>query len=80
VVPFLYWIVARRSPGWVQIGGAVLAAAGRPAAFGLVFGMDVLSWRFVAGPALILTGVIVIEALPGRRDAPNPAAVLPRAD
>jgi drug/metabolite transporter (DMT)-like permease len=42
--------------------------------------MDVLTWRFVAGAALILAGVIVIETLPGRRDAPNPAAVLPRAD
>ena len=28
MVPFLYWIVARRSPGWTQIGGAVLATAG----------------------------------------------------
>ena len=50
------------------------------AAFGLIFGMDVLSWRFVAGAVLILVGVIVIETLPGRRGAPNPAAVLPRAD
>jgi drug/metabolite transporter (DMT)-like permease len=195
MVPFLYWAVARRSPGWTQIGGAVLATVGlgllsfqgglgmskgdlltligalgfaaqiaatgffaprtRPAvlaltqivaaaalfvvvtpfvesvtwdlgrrgwaavvwtalvgtvfaflvqawaqksttstraavilgleglfaaAFGLLFGMDVLSWRFVAGAALILAGVIVIETLPGRRGAPNPADVLPRAD
>ena len=50
------------------------------AAFGLLFGMDVLSWRFVAGAALILAGVIVIETLPGRRGEPNPADVLPRAD
>jgi drug/metabolite transporter (DMT)-like permease len=50
------------------------------AAFGLLFGMDVLSWRFVAGAALILAGVIVIETLPGRRGAPNPADILPRAD
>ena len=28
MVPFLYWLVARRSPGWVQVGGAVLATAG----------------------------------------------------
>ena len=28
MVPFLYWIVARRSPGWTQIGGAVLATVG----------------------------------------------------
>ena len=28
MVPFLYWIVARRSPGWAQIGGAVLATVG----------------------------------------------------
>jgi drug/metabolite transporter (DMT)-like permease len=50
------------------------------AAFGLLFGMDVLSWRFAAGAALILVGVIVIETLPGRRGEPNPADVLPRAD
>jgi drug/metabolite transporter (DMT)-like permease len=195
MVPFLYWILARRSPGWTQVGGAVLATVGlgflsftgglgmakgdlltlvgalgfaaqiaatgffahrtRPAVlaltqivaaaalfvvvtpfvehvtwdfgrqawaaivwtalsgtvfgflvqawaqksttstraavilgleglfaavFGLLFGMDVLSWRFVAGAALILAGVIVIEALPGRRGSPNPADVLPRAD
>ena len=195
MVPFLYWIVARRSPGWTQIGGAVIATVGlgflsfrgglgmskgdlltlvgalafaaqivatgffaprtKPAVlaltqivaaaalfvvvtpfvehitwdfgwqawaaivwtalsgtvfgfliqawaqksttstraavilgleglfaavFGLLFGMDVLSWRFVAGAALILAGVIVIETLPGRRGAPNPADVLPRAD
>ena len=194
-MPFLYWVVARRSPGWTQIGGAVLATAGLgflslqggagmssgdlltlgstvvfagqivatgffaprttpavlaltqivaaaalfvvvtpvaehvtwdvgwqgwaailwtalfgtvfgflvqawaqksttstragvilgleglfAAAFGLLFGMDVLSWRFVIGSALILAGVIVIETLPGRRGEPNPADVLPRAD
>jgi len=195
MVPFLYWVVARRSPGWTQIGGAVLAAAGlgflslrgglgmstgdllqlaaalgsaahivatgffaprtEPAVlaltqivaaavlfmvvtpfveppswgfgwqgwaaivvtaltgtifgflvqawamksttsthagvilgleglfaalFGLVFGMDVLSWRLALGAALILAGVIVIETLPGRRGAPNPADVLPRVE
>jgi drug/metabolite transporter (DMT)-like permease len=195
MVPFLYWIVARRSPGWTQIGGAVLATIGlgllslrggfgmskgdlltlvgalgfaaqiaatgffaprtKPAvlaltqivaaavlfiivtpfvehitwdfgwqgwaaifwtalsgtvfgflvqawaqksttstraavilgleglfaaAFGLIFGMDVLNWRFLAGAVLILAGVIVIETLPGRRGEFNPADVLPRAD
>lgn len=195
MVPFLYWIVARRSPGWAQVGGAVLATVGLgllslqgglamsagdlltlasalafaaqivatgffaprttaaalaltqiaataalfvvvapftepvtwdvglqgwaailwtalsgtvfgfliqawaqksttstragvilgleglfAAVFGLAFGMDVLNWRFVAGSALILTGVLVIETLPGRRGEPNPADVLPRAD
>ena len=50
------------------------------AAFGLAFGMDVLSWRFVVGAVLILAGVLVIETLPGRRGASNPADVLPRAD
>lgn len=195
VVPFLYWIVTRRSPGWTQIGGAVVATAGLgflslrggfgmsagdlltlastvffaaqivatgffaprttaavlaltqivaaaalfvvvapftesvtldlgwtgwaavvwtalsgtvfgflvqawaqkstssthaavllgleglfAAAFGLLFGMDVLSWRFAVGAALILAGVLVIETLPGRRGEANPADVLPRAD
>ena len=28
MVPFLYWVVAHRSPGWTQIGGAGLAVAG----------------------------------------------------
>jgi drug/metabolite transporter (DMT)-like permease len=28
MVPFLFWIVARRSPGWPQIGGAALATVG----------------------------------------------------
>ena len=43
------------------------------AAFGLLFGMDVLSWRFAAGAALILAGVLVIETLPGpaRRAQPG---------
>ena len=50
------------------------------AAFGLAFGMDRLSWRFVVGAVLILAGVLVIETLPGRRGVPNPADVLPRAD
>lgn len=195
MVPFLYWIVARRSPGWLQVSGAVVATAGlgfltlrgglgmgrgdlltlvgtvgfagqivatgffaprtRPAVlaltqiaaaavlfivvtpfvehvtvdfgarawaaivwtaasgtvfgfvvqawaqkattstragvilgleglfagvFGLLFGFDALTWRFVLGAALIAAGVIVIEVAPGRRGAPNPADVLPRAD
>ena len=50
------------------------------AVFGLLFGLDVLSWRFCLGAALILTGVLVIETLPGRRGETNPAVVLPRAD
>lgn len=28
MVPFLYWIVTRRSPGWLQVGGAALATVG----------------------------------------------------
>jgi drug/metabolite transporter (DMT)-like permease len=195
MVPFLYWVVARRSPGWAQIGGAVLATTGlgflsfrgglgmskgdlltlvgalgfaaqiaatgffaprtKPAVlaltqivaaavlfiavtpfvehitwdfgwqawaaivwtalsgtvfgfmvqawaqksttstraavilgleglfaalFGLLFGMDVLNWRFAAGAALILAGVIVIETFPARPGALNPADILPRAD
>ena len=195
MVPFLYWIVARRSPGWLQIGGAVLATVGlgllslrgglsmgrgdlltlvcalgfaaqitvtgffaprtRPAVlaltqitaaavlfvvvtpfvehvsvdfgwkgwlailwtaltgtvygfliqawaqksttstraavilgleglfagvFGLVFGLDALTWRFGLGAALILAGVMVIELVPRRSGEPNPADALPRAD
>jgi drug/metabolite transporter (DMT)-like permease len=61
--------------------GVILGLEGLfAAAFGLLFGMDVLNWRFAAGAALILAGVIVIETLPGRRGEPNPADVLPRAD
>ncbi len=48
--------------------------------FGLLFGFDALTWRFALGAALIAAGVIVIEVAPGRRGAPNPADVLPRAD
>ena len=191
MVPFLYWLITRRSPGWTQIGGAALATAGlgllsfrgglgmargdlltlagavgfaaqitatgffaprmRPAVLALTqivaaavlfvivtpfvehitwdfgwkawlailwtaasgtvfgflvqawaqksttstraavilgleglfaagFGLDSQTWRFALGAALILVGVTVIEALPGRRGAPNPADVLPRAD
>ncbi|MEI6725335.1 MAG: DMT family transporter, partial [Actinomycetes bacterium] len=51
------------------------------AAFGLAFGMDVLTWRFVAGAALILAGVLVIELVPSRGDGPAaPVAAMPRAD
>ena len=51
------------------------------AAFGLVFGMDVLTWRFVAGAAFILAGVLVIELVPSRGDGPPaPIAAMPRAD
>ena len=28
MVPFLYWIVARRSPGWTQVLGAIVATVG----------------------------------------------------
>jgi drug/metabolite transporter (DMT)-like permease len=28
MVPFLFWFVARKSPGWVQVGGAVVATVG----------------------------------------------------
>jgi drug/metabolite transporter (DMT)-like permease len=51
------------------------------AVFGLAFGMDVLSWRFVAGAALILAGVLVIELAPARSGEPAaPVAAMPRAD
>jgi len=48
--------------------------------FGVVFGLDALTLRFTLGATLILAGVIVIEAVPGRGGEPNPADALPRAD
>jgi drug/metabolite transporter (DMT)-like permease len=61
----------------VILGLEGLFAAG----FGLAFGMDVLTWKFVAGAALILAGVLVIELVPSRGDgSPAPVAAMPRAD
>jgi drug/metabolite transporter (DMT)-like permease len=39
------------------------------AVFGIIFGMDSITWRLVTGAALIFSGILIIEALPARRDA-----------
>jgi drug/metabolite transporter (DMT)-like permease len=55
------------------------------ALFGIVFGMDHLSWRLLGGAVLILAGIVVVELWPGRGGAAAgraaaPVAALPRAD
>ncbi len=42
------------------------------AVFGVMFGMDDLTWRLVGGAGLIFTGIIIIETLPSR-DRPGRA-------
>jgi len=80
VFGFLAQAWAQRSTTSTR-AGVILGLEGLFAAvFGLIFGLDVLNWRFAVGAVLILAGVIVIETLPGRRGEPNPADVLPRAD
>ena len=50
-------------------------------AFGVVFGLDVLSLRFALGGLLILAGVLVIELTQaGRQRVAAPVTALPRAD
>jgi len=39
------------------------------ALFGIIFGMDTLTWRLVTGAALIFSGILIIEVWPSRRDA-----------
>ena len=39
------------------------------AVFGIIFGMDTITWRLVTGAALIFSGILIIEALPSRRKA-----------
>jgi len=34
------------------------------AVFGIIFGMDTLTWRLVTGAGLIFSGILIIEALP----------------
>lgn len=38
------------------------------ATFGVLFGMDSITWRLVTGAGLILSGILIIEALPARMD------------
>ncbi len=56
IVPFLYWAVARRSPGWFQLLGAIVATAG----------LGVLSLRgdlaVGRGDALVLLGALLYAA------------------
>ncbi len=42
------------------------------AVFGIMFGMDTLTWRLVMGAALIFSGILIIEVWPARR-GPAPA-------
>ncbi len=44
------------------------------AVFGVMFGMDDLTWRLVGGAGLIFTGIIIIETLPSRAGRPEPVA------
>ncbi len=37
------------------------------AVFGIIFGMDTITWRLVTGAALIFSGILIIETLPSRR-------------
>jgi drug/metabolite transporter (DMT)-like permease len=43
------------------------------ALFGVIFGMDSVTWRLLAGAGLILTGILVLETLPLRRAAETEA-------
>jgi drug/metabolite transporter (DMT)-like permease len=38
------------------------------ALFGIIFGMDTITWRLVTGASLILSGILVIEVWPSRRE------------
>jgi len=38
------------------------------ALFGIIFGMDTLTWRLITGASLILSGILIIEVWPERRD------------
>jgi drug/metabolite transporter (DMT)-like permease len=44
------------------------------ATFGVIFGMDSVTWRLLAGAGLILSGILVIEALPARSGGKTGAA------
>jgi len=41
------------------------------AVFGIIFGMDSVTWRLIGGAVLIFTGILIIELLPAR-GAPTP--------
>ncbi len=54
MVPFLYWAVARHSPGWFQVLGAIVATAGL-GFLSLRGNLTVMSW----GDALTLLGALL---------------------
>jgi drug/metabolite transporter (DMT)-like permease len=39
------------------------------AVFGIIFGMDTLTWRLLTGATLIFSGIVIIEVWPARRGA-----------
>ena len=50
------------------------------AVFGIIFGMDSVTWRLVGGAALIFTGILIIELLPVRgTPTPLPAGAMTTA-
>lgn len=38
------------------------------AVFGIIFGMDTVTWRLITGATLIFSGILIIEAWPARRE------------
>jgi drug/metabolite transporter (DMT)-like permease len=38
------------------------------ALFGIIFGMDTLTWRLITGATLIFSGILIIEVWPSRRE------------
>jgi drug/metabolite transporter (DMT)-like permease len=38
------------------------------AVFGIIFGMDTVTWRLITGATLIFSGILIIEAWPARGD------------
>lgn len=41
------------------------------AVFGIIFGMDTITWRLVTGAGLIFSGILIIEVLPFRSPTPQ---------
>ena len=47
------------------------------AAFGVLFGLDSITWRLIGGAGLILTGILIVELVPGRGPRVNAAGAGP---